>query len=184
MSKQFEHDVVNEFNRNTPAHGYAIRDGYSGSGATAFADTWFMYQQPTSHYASIYAGELKKRRADTGYRSTVMEGSAKDSNGVEELRHIVHAAPSFVEPFIGVKFNQKQLAVFSANVLLDMVERDEEEGIFAPRETRGGNISMVKPEHSSWPSKRSGMDDWQCIVDYIKRGMGHINEPRSSLTER
>jgi len=180
MSRDYEHQVVNEYNRNTAAHGYAIRDGFSGSGATAFADTWFMYLDDSCN-ASIYAGELKKRRAKTGNRTTVMQGSAKNSSGVEELRHIVEAAPSFTEPFIGVKFNNKQLAVFSANVLLDMIERDEEEGIFAPRETRGGNVSMVKPEHDIWPSATSGMDDWESIIDYIKRGMGHINEPRDSL---
>jgi hypothetical protein len=183
--KRFELDTKNDINANTKPWVKAHRPDFSGNSKGEVADIMVVWQaeryspqRPCGHPERHVAyGELKKTaNVDEGNRYTVLEGSSKDQNGLEELRELRAGSPDWAKCVVGVKFPNRELIVLDAAALEHWVRREEEgwgeqyadapvwpleyEGHGA-RLTPGNNISMKKPELDWWPSSTAGKDDWE-----------------------
>lgn len=183
--KRFELDTKNAINENTQPWVKAHRPDFSGNSTGEVADimvVWqanrYDYQRPSGHpERKVAYGELKKRSGTEGKRSTVMSGSSKDQNGLEELQELNRESPPWTKKVVGVKFPNRELIVLDADALEHWLRRDEEgwgedwfEGTHdewraavntEARLTPSNNISMVMPELEWWPSQTAGKDAWK-----------------------
>lgn len=179
--KRFELDTKNAINRDTHDWVKAHRPDYSGSSVGEVADIMVVWQaerfdpqHPCGHAERhVVYGELKKRSGvDEGNRKVVMSGSSNGQSGLEELAELVDESPPWSGTYVGIKFQNRELIVIDACVLLHWLQRDKEgwgmEFIdrsveqckqHGARLTPSDNISMIKPELDDWPSSQSGLDD-------------------------
>lgn len=169
--KRYELDTKNEVMANTTDEVIALRPDYSGNSLHSISDVsiiWPDYADSIIHGAFI---EMKKRSGEAGYRTTVMDGSSKGESGLEELQHLVENTPPWGTPWIVVKFDNREVAVFNAEELLKKVEAMSEDtdnpAFFGARLTPAGSISMVKPTLDDWNSSTAGRDDHIKILDTV-----------------
>lgn len=181
--KRFELDTKRQLNQHTGSHVKAHRCDYSGSSTDEAADVMVVWQAdryddqiPCGHAERFVAyAELKKRSGKEGKRTTVMSGSSQDQSGLEELQELRHELPYWSERVVAIKFPNREMGVFDADLLEDHL-RSEEEGwgyetqqhadnaFFDARLTPSDNISMVMPELEYWPSTQAGEPDWRKLA--------------------
>lgn len=181
--KRYELSIKKDINTNTKPHVKAHRPDFSGSSVGEAADVMVVWQadryddqrpcgHPERHVAYV---ELKKRSGDEGKRTTVMSGSSQDQSGLEELQELKRELPYWAERKVAVKFPNRELGVFDAELLEDHLRSDEEgwgfettrhadDAFFDARLTPSDNISMVMPELDYWPSTRGGKADWKKLA--------------------
>jgi hypothetical protein len=184
--KRFELDTKNAINEHTKRWVKAHRPDFSGSSTGEVADIMVVWQanryhnqRPSGHPERHVAyGELKKRSGTEGNRSTVMDGSSQDQNGLEELQELNSESPPWTKKVVGFKFPRREMVVLDANVFEHWLRRDEEgwgnpvekkvqfgdmdEADFhGARLTPSDNISMVMPEKDDWPTQSTGLDPWE-----------------------
>lgn len=188
--KRFELDTKNSINEDTREWVKAHRPDFSGNSLGEVADIMVVWQaeryepqQPCGHPERHVAyAELKKRSGvSEGNRKVVMSGSSQDQNGLEELAELVNESPSWSQQHVGIKFQNRELIVINAEVLVHWLKRDEE-GWDAElvdqaevekcqqhgaRLTPSNNISVIKPELDDWPSSQSGKPDHIKLLDEI-----------------
>jgi len=181
--RRFELDTKNSINDNTRDWVKAHRPDFSGSSAGEVADIMVVWQanryddqRPCGHSERHVAyGELKKRSGEAGNRSTVMSGSSDGQSGLEELQELRQEAPAWTKKVVGVKFPNRELAVFDAEALEHWLRRDEDgwgstqkripttgpNKMLGARLTPSNNISMVMPELHYWDSQSAGEPPWK-----------------------
>lgn len=179
--KQYELDLKKAINSATNHWVKAHRPDFSGSSAGEVADLIVLWQaerysqqrpsgHPERHVAYI---ESKKRQGEGGKRTTVMSGSSNDQSGLKELRELRMEAPGWVDTYVAIKFDHRELVVLDAEALEHWLRRDEEgwgheqydgleigRNFHSARLTPLDNISMVKPSLDWWPSSAAGEPDW------------------------
>lgn len=167
--KDFELSVKNHVVERTNNQVDAYRPDFSGNSKYSVADVIIAYPTKargySNHETKITAAyiELKKRTVKKGNRTVVMSGSSSggDETGMEELERLVSGTPPWATAYVGVKFPRRRIIVFDASTLYAQLDGEwvvdgftEVVEMVEPRETRGGNISMVNPE--GW---EAGTDD-------------------------
>lgn len=170
--KRFELKLKNDINDHTDKYVKAHRPDYSGSSKGEVADLMIVWQ-PKNNVTKVHGSlgcvtylEVKKRQAEEGKRCTVMSGSAKGQNGIEELRELVEESPPWSQPWVAIKFNQRELIMIpAADLIYDLV--NDHQQYHGARLTPSGNISMIKPTLDEWPSSTAGLDDYAKILSAI-----------------
>lgn len=175
VGKDYEMHLVNGLSEATGDDVWVTRPDFSGNSKHAFADVAMIFP---SFEDEIRSGEIKgvfieakKRQADGGKRATVMAGSAKGQNGLEELQDLLTSTPRWGEAWIAIKFTRRELILVTAEWLqwALLEEMGEEAGpeTGQPRLTDGGNVSMRKPTLDEHPSATAGTDDVEKILDTV-----------------
>jgi Holliday junction resolvase len=187
--KRFEMDIVNGVTEQTNSDVIAMRPDYSGNSKHAFADVvileppyWGSGTLEKNPHA--YFIEAKKRTADNGKRCVVMAGSSDGDSGYDGLCTVIDKTPSYGKAYIVVKFNNREVIVLEAQDLKDTLDGGDEPPLcHGSRLTRGGNISMVKPELDWWPSSSVGEDDIEKIIRVLGVGDDSMDmQPTESVT--
>ena len=167
--KAYELSIKNDINDNTDENVKAHRPDFSGNSKGEVADVMVVwhYYEPNVAYL-----ELKKRSGvDEGNRKVVMSGSSDGQNGIEELEELIDESPPWTKQYVVYKFQNRAPLIFHAPTLLDYLRDDDYEGTVeewhGARLTRGGNISIIKPELSYWQSSTAANDDYKEICDYL-----------------
>lgn len=177
VGKDYEMHLVNGLSEATSDDVWVTRPDFSGNSKHAFADVAMIFPSVTDE---IRDGEVKgvfieakKRKADGGKRSTVMAGSAKGQNGLEELQDLLTSTPRWGTSWIAVKFTRRELILVTAEWLQWALMQDdipaEEAGpeTGQPHLTDGGNVSMRKPTLDEHPSATAGTDDVEKILETV-----------------
>lgn len=189
--KRFELDTKNAINENTRPWVKAHRPDFSGNSSGEVADIMVVWQanrysdqRPCGHPERFVAyAELKKRSGKEGNRSTVMKGSSKGQNGLEELQELNNGSPPWTKKVVGFKFPRREMVVLDSEVVehwllrgqegwgQEWLSNDSEFNNFDDdyqacdhhglRLTPSGNISMVMPEKDSWPTQSKGLEPWK-----------------------
>lgn len=161
---------------------------YSGVAKGSSGDIAVIYG---THYHGHVHGdfiEMKKRTAEEGHRCNVMSGSAKDECGLDELERLIDGCPNWGEPYVAIKFNNREIIVIHAQDLHDYLMDEEldtfnsaqaERNFHDARLTDAGSISMRKPALSYWESSTAGQDDHLKILEQTGGDQLSFDEPIS-----
>jgi Holliday junction resolvase len=162
----YELQVTNAISRSTDQTVACLRPDYSGNSKFAVGDIVVLHENDLHVHADYV--ELKKRQADGGRRTTVMEGSSDGDSGLDELQGLCDDVPPWAVPWVAVKFTRRKLAVFKADDLRRTLENDDV-GVapFQARLTPSDNISMRKPTLDEWPSATASPADYYVLLDEL-----------------
>lgn len=161
-----------------PRWVHAATLDYSGNASDSFADLEVSYSMGYDGHAH-HMIELKKRSGEEGKRKTVMQGGTPEESGLDELRRLIDGCTNWQDPWVHIKFDNREPIVLHAEDLHyyltgdtwrsygDYCWDDRWKGDgppvwldqLAPRLTPSDNISMVKPELAFWPSTQAGEPD-------------------------
>jgi len=164
--KNTELALKNAIVENTGPLTDAHRPDMSGNSKHSVADV-VIITQVNGHIRVAYI-ELKTRNAKSGNRSTVMAGSSKGQNGINELEELLTGTPPWGDAYVVVKFDHRESIIYPANKLHEIVTNDDVTGVHGARQTRGGNISIPKPTLDNWNSSTSGVSDWEKIMNTVR----------------
>jgi len=162
---RYEHEIANRIYEYTGHRLLPQRDGFSGNGTVPGADI------AIEDGNTVHAIELK-RTGDSSQTFTYKPDD-DDPGDIDELEKFGNEYPRTVAAYIGVKFDNRQLAL--AKVWYDGESILEDTVATAPIDaivTRADNVSMRKPpttvqdEDEGWPSATKG-NDVEYLLDVI-----------------
>jgi len=164
--KRYEIETVNACTAQTTDDVWVTRPDFSGNSKYAFADmvlVWQGFSNAVCHGAFI---ELKKRSPGNGNRaSDTLAGSKDGQSGLEELEELIEKTPPWGVPYVGVKFPNRELIVYSAMSLRSRLQEGVTDDIVGePQLTPSNNISIRKPTLDDWRSATSGDSDVNVIL--------------------
>jgi len=175
VGKQFELHIKNKVMEHTDADVVAIRPDFSGSSKYSVSDVIIMYPRENGIATPQIRGaliELKKRRVESGRRTTVMSGSSQGDSGLDELTTLVEHTPPWARSYVAVKFNRAEMQLMDATKLLVQLRQlDSEdrthvgESFCEARLTASNNISMRK--HGGLPSQTLGVTPWKVVCNEL-----------------
>jgi hypothetical protein len=159
--KTYELNLVNEITENTSPWVWTTRPDFSGNSKHAFADLAMIWTVSGPIDGAFV--EVKKRSPGDGKRASgALVGSADGQTGLEELKELCNGTPPWGEPYLAVKFPNRELIVYRADYLYsDLAESDGgDDYVGTPQLTPSNNVSIRKPSLDEWNSSRGGLDDW------------------------
>lgn len=182
--RKYELEIKNSINEAIDQRFvWATNPDYSGVSKGTTCDLAVIHGTNYHNHTHGNFIELKKRRAKEGYRCTVMEGSSDDETGLEELERLIDGCPNWGEPYVVIKFNNREIIVIHAKDLHHYLLNDEvaekwtgdapsttwraETKMHDARLTDEDSISMRKPALSYWESTTSGQQDHLKLLDQI-----------------
>lgn len=162
--KGSELQLVNKIIENTDELTDAYRPDFSGNSKHAVADV--IVGTKLGDELRFGYIELKTRNEDSGKRSIVMAGSSQAQNGIEELTELIENTPPWADPYLIVKFNNREAIIVRANSFKEALLNDGN-AIHDARLTGSGNISMRKPTLDDHPSQTAGQPMWEKVMDAL-----------------
>jgi hypothetical protein len=163
--KNSELQLVNTIIENTDELTDAYRPDFSGNSKHAVADV--IVGTKVGDELQFGYIELKTRSEDSGKRSIVMAGSSQDQNGIEELTELIENTPPWADPYLVVKFNNREAIIVRADSFKKALLDDDGNTIHDSRLTGSGNISMRKPTLDDYPSQTAGQPMWEKVMDAL-----------------
>lgn len=175
--KTYELTLVNEITEHTSPYVWTTRPDFSGNSKHAFADLAIIWPHEADGVCHGAFVEVKKRSPGNGKRASgVLAGSADGQTGLEELRELCNGTPPWGQPYLAVKFPNRELIVYRADHLYtELTESDGgDDHVGTPRVTRGDNVSIRKPSLDSVNSSRGGLDDWEKLCVSVNMNLSEI----------
>lgn len=173
--KAYELTLVNDITEHTSPWVWTTRPDFSGNSKHAFADLAMIWTVSGPIDGAFV--EVKKRSPGDGKRaSDTVSGSADDQTGLEELKELCNGTPPWGEPYLGVKFPNRELIVYRADHLYtELTESAGDDYVGTPRVTPSDNVSIRKPSLDEWNSSRGGFDDWYKLCREVGIPKAEIN---------
>lgn len=170
--KRYELRLVKDLDAATDDDVWVVRPDYSGNSVTAVSDVAMVWPADRGTHGAFL--EVKKRSPGTGLRASgAVAGSSQGQSGIEEVEELIEQAPPWVEPYVVIKFPNREPLVYGAEALREfVVEKNPSEpwepySAGVPKLTPSENISVKKPTTDEWPSTQAGRSDVETILDEI-----------------
>lgn len=172
--RRYEHRLANDVSDVTTDDIVVCTMGYSGNALTDDADVMVVKNPSlcTRHEDTCYFIEAKKKSGQSGKRiSDVFAGSSNEETGIEELRRLVEQTADWATSVVALKLDHRKLFVLNGRAFLTATETEAWDvplfDVLKPRETRGGNVSVVKPTLDEWESSKAADNDENVLCNCL-----------------